>query len=144
MGVPDCETDMLRGADCGARPDLVGLLDAASSGRPARIRREDGALAVVDAERLRLVLAAQLDGRATVVAEAGGWSLFIPGTPVGVACATYEEAQREMVQALRDYSAHWQERLLAAPDRRDDWSLVQLVSLSSDEQLARWLGGDGR
>jgi hypothetical protein len=35
----------------------------------------------------------------------------------------------------------WQERLLDSPNHRENWGLVQLISLSNDEQLHTWLVG---
>ncbi|BCB87816.1 hypothetical protein [Phytohabitans suffuscus] len=39
-----------------------------------------------------------------------------------------------MVLALREYAEDWQERLLDAPNHAGNWGLVQLVSLSDDDQ----------
>jgi predicted RNase H-like HicB family nuclease len=127
-----------------ARAHLKDLLDAAERGRVATVRRDAGRTAVVDVERLRAVLAALIVPRTQVVAEAGGWSVFIPGLPVAADGATFEEAVIEMVDALRDYAEDWQERLLDAPNHRNNWGLVQLISLSTDAQLQDWLVGSGR
>lgn len=42
-------------------------------------------------------------------------------------------------ESLREYAEDWQARLLNAPNQQDNWGLVQLVSLSDDEQLKEWL-----
>lgn len=127
-----------------ARAHLKVLLDAATRGRPATLRRETERAAVVDAERLRYFLAAVVPSRAEVVAEDGGWSLFIPGAPVAADGSTFDEAVDEMVEALREYAVDWQDHLLDAPNHRDNWGLVQLVCLSDDAQLRDWLVGSGR
>jgi predicted RNase H-like HicB family nuclease len=127
-----------------ARAHLKDLLDAAERGRVATVRRDAGRTAVVDVERLRAVLAALITPRAQVVAEAGGWSVFIPGLPVAADGATFEEAVVEMIDALREYAEDWQEHLLDAPNHRNNWGLVQLISLSTDDQLRDWLVGTGR
>jgi hypothetical protein len=49
-----------------------------------------------------------------------------------------------MAGALREYAEDWQDRLLHAPNHRDNWALVQLITLSSDEQLREWLTGSPR
>lgn len=49
-----------------------------------------------------------------------------------------------MIDALREYADDWQDRLLDAPNHREHWGLVQLVSLSNDEQLRDWLIGATR
>ncbi|MFE7193388.1 prevent-host-death protein [Kitasatospora sp. NPDC057541] len=127
-----------------ARTHLKDLLDAAAEGRVATVRRESGRAAVVDVERLRHYLAMVCPSKAEVVAEADGWSVFIPGLPVAADGASFDEAMAEMVQALREYAEDWQDRLRTAPNHLDHWGLVQLVSLSDDEQLAAWLVGVAR
>ena len=124
-----------------ARAHLKDLLDAAERGRVATVRRDAGRTAVVDVERLRSSLASLSLWRAQVVAEAGGWSVFIPGLPIAADGATFDEAVVGMIDALREYAEDWQERLLDAPNHRNNWALVQLVTLSDDNQLRDWLVG---
>jgi len=123
------------------RAHFKELLDAAESGRPALVRRDGSPSAVVDAERLRTLLTDSLAAHPSAVAEGGGWSVFIPGVPVAADGATFDEAVEEMVDALREYAEDWQDHLLNAPNHRDNWALVQLVSLSEDDQLKKWLVG---
>ncbi len=123
-----------------ARQHLKDVLDAAASGRPVVVRRDNIATAVVDADRLRRLLG-QGYPRPEVVSEAGGWSVFIPGVPVAADGATFEEALGEMADALREYAEEWEGGLRHAPHHRDNWPLVQLVGLSSDQQLVDWIAG---
>jgi predicted RNase H-like HicB family nuclease len=125
------------------RAHLKDLLDAAERGRVATVRRDAGQSAVVDVERFRRFLASVSPARAETVAEAGGWSIFIPGLPIAADGATFDEAVGETIAALREYAEDWQERLLDAPNHRENWGLVQLISLSDDEQLRDWLAGSG-
>ena len=127
-----------------ARAHLKDLLDAAEKGRVATVRRDSATTAVVDVKRLRDFLASIVPSRAHVVPEAGGWSVFIPGLPVAADGSSFEEAVTEMVDALREYAEDWQDRLLDAPNHRDNWGLVQLISFSDDEQLRDWLVGDAQ
>jgi predicted RNase H-like HicB family nuclease len=127
-----------------ARAHLKDLLDAAERGRVATVRRDTASAAVLDVARLRHFLATVVPSRAQVVPEAGGWSVFIPGLPIAADGATFDEAVDEMVQALREYAEDWQDRLLDAPNHRDNWGLVQLISLSDDDQLREWLAGSPR
>jgi predicted RNase H-like HicB family nuclease len=127
-----------------ARAHLKDLLDAAERGRVATVRRDSAVAAIVDVERLRHFLTSVVPSRAQVVPEADGWSVFIPGLPVAADGATFDEAIGEMVVALREYADDWQERLLDAPNHRDNWGLVQLISFSDDEQLREWLVGAAR
>jgi predicted RNase H-like HicB family nuclease len=122
-----------------ARAHLKDLLDAAASGRVATVSRDTTSAAVVDSERLRYFLASLIQPRAKIVAEAGGWSVFLPVVGVSADGPTLDEAVDEMIDALREYADDWQDRLLHAPNHWDNWGLVQLVSLSDDGQLRDWL-----
>jgi len=73
-----------------------------------------------------------------------GWSVFIPGLPVSADGATFDEAITEMVDARREYAEDWQDRLLDAPNHRENWGPVQLISLSDDDQLREWIVGSAR
>jgi len=106
----------------------------------AKARRQSASPQVVDAARLRHFLATAVPSRAMVVAEDGGWSVFIPGLPIAANGSTFDEAIDEMVEALREYADDWQDRL-DAPNHRDNWGMVQLISLSDDDQLRDWLAG---
>ncbi|MGV9377544.1 prevent-host-death protein [Nonomuraea sp. NPDC003707] len=110
----------------------------------ATVRRESATTALVDVDRLRHHLAAFTPSRAQTVPEDGGWSIFIPGLPLAADGRTFDEAVIEMVDALREYAEDWQDRLLDAPDHRENWGLVQLISLSDDDQLREWLVGKAR
>jgi predicted RNase H-like HicB family nuclease len=125
-----------------ARAHLKDLLDAAADGVPSRLRRDTQRIAFVDAERLRHFLA-RLVTEAEVVPEAGGWSVFIPGASVAADGATFDEAIEETVDALREYAEDWTDHLRLAPNHREHWGLVQLVSLCDDGQLTEWLTGAG-
>jgi prevent-host-death family protein len=125
-----------------ARIHLKDLLDAAEEGKPATVVRESRRVAVVDAVRLRDYLARLGSLKVEAVAEADGWSLFLPGVPVATDGATFEEAVEEMIDALREYADDWAERLRVAPNHAGNWALVQLVSLSDDEQLRAWIVGE--
>jgi prevent-host-death family protein len=127
-----------------ARNKLKNLLDAAENGQVATVRRDAATAVVVDAERLRHFLASVVPSQAQVVQEAGGWSVFIPGLPVAADGGTFEEAITEMADALREYAEDWQDHLRHALNHRENWGLVQLISLSSDEQLREWLVGSPR
>lgn len=124
-----------------ARTHFKDLLDAAERGRLATVRRDTSTSAVVDVGRLRQFLAAVIPSRAQAVPEAGGWSVFVPGLPISADGATFDEAVVEMIDALREYAHDWQDRLLDAPNHRDHWGLVQMISLSDDDELRAWLLG---
>lgn len=122
-----------------AREHFKDFLDAADNGRPATVTRDDRRVAAVDADRLVTFLMQICPSNAQAVAENNGWSLFIPGLPVAADGATLDEAAEEMIDALRDYAQAWVDRLRLAPNHTDNWGLVQIVSLASDDQLREWL-----
>jgi hypothetical protein len=120
------------------RAHLRELLDAATRGFPAGLRRDEAGFAVVDAARLRHLLATHSQ-RPEVVAEAEGWSMFINDIPVAADGSTLGDAVEEMVDALREYAADWVDHLSTAPNHANNWWLVQFVEFSSDDELAEWL-----
>lgn len=133
-------TPLTFGSYSEARGHLKDVLDAADEGRPVVVSRDGAHAAVVDAGRLRYALA-RLCRPAQVVAEADGWSVFIPGLPVAADGSTLDEALGEMTDALREYAEDWSDRLRHAANHRDQWGLVQLVALSDDDELKEWLVG---
>ena len=122
-----------------ARQHFKDLVDAAVDGRPATLQRSGDRVALVDAERLRVLLASFCPAAAEIVAEAGHWSAFIPGLPISGSGSTYSGAVDDVILALRDYAADWTERLRFAPNHASNWAVVQLLDLSTDEQLRAWL-----
>jgi antitoxin (DNA-binding transcriptional repressor) of toxin-antitoxin stability system len=122
-----------------ARAHFSALIDAAEAGVPATVRRDKRRAAVVDADRLRHFLVSVRPARAEVVAESGGWSILLPGLPIAADGETFEEALDEMVAALREYAEDWADRLRHASNHEPNWGLVQIIDLSSDDQLRDWL-----
>ena len=124
------------------RSHLREVLDTAEAGLPIGIRRHDKQIALIESSRLQEIL---MDSRRLrrpeTVAEAGGWSVFLPGTPVAADGTDLDEAVHEFVSALREYAEDWQEWLRFAPNHRHNWPLVQLASLASDADLAEWVSG---
>lgn len=89
-------------------------------------------------------MASLVQSNASVVPEAGRWSVFIPRLPVAAAGATVDEAIAEMVDALREYVDDWQDHLFDSPNHIANRGLVELIALSDDEQLKSWLVGERR
>lgn len=123
-----------------ARKEFKEVLDDAESGRPVGVQRRERRVAVVDAEGLRNALAHSRDvPQPVAVAEAGGWSIMLPGAPVAADGADFDEAIDEFVLALREYAVDWVERLHLVPNHARHWALIQFVAFSTDEQLAAWI-----
>lgn len=124
-----------------ARDHLKEVLDTADRGEPVVVRRQGHDAAVVSAERLRDLLLHRCPPDARVVPGAGRWSVFLPGLPIAADGSTLDEALDEMVLALREYAEDWRDHLKDVPNHRENWALVQLVSLSDDAQIKEWLAG---
>jgi Antitoxin of toxin-antitoxin, RelE / RelB, TA system len=122
-----------------ARTNLRDLLDTAHTGRVTTVDRDRERFAVVDADVLRTQLAELRPSGAVVTAEGGGWSAFLPGVPVSGEGVDLDSALGDLIEALREYAADWNDRLLDAPNHRGNWALVVLTELSDDAQLKGWL-----
>lgn len=124
-----------------ARQHLRAVLDAASSGFVTTIDRDDERFLVVSAQRQREDLATLRPANAAVVAEGGGWAVVLPGLPVHGDGDTFDDAIDDAVLALREYAEDWNARLRNAPNHRQHHAVVELVELSTDEQLRDWILG---
>jgi hypothetical protein len=123
-----------------ARAGLRVMLDAAVTGRAATVRREAVVIALVAADDLRKALA-RCSPAPEVVCEDGQWSVLFSGYPLAGEGSTLEEAVEDTVTVLREYAEDWVDHLRNAPNHAGNWGFVQLVQLSSDEQLSSWLVG---
>lgn len=124
------------------RRRLREVLDAAEAGKAAGIERRGSRVALVERDRLHCLLADSWRlGRPEAVAEAGGWSMFLPGTPIAADGADLDEAVEEFIEALREYAQDWEERLRLTPNHEHLWPLVLFVSMSSDAEIASWVHG---
>ncbi len=125
-----------------ARANIKDILDASQSGRAVSVERGSRTFAVVDGERLRKHFASTVSAKPEAVMDDGAWVMTIPGLPIAVEATLYEDAITELVDALREYAEDWHGRLGQAPNHSGNWGLVQLVELSTEEQLKQWLTGN--
>lgn len=125
-----------------SRRRLREVLDAAEAGKPTGIERRGSKVALVERNRLQGLLTDSWRlGRPEAVAEAGGWSVFLPGTPIAADGADLDVAVDEFIEALREYAQDWEERLRLATNHEHLWPLVLFVSMSSDSELTSWVHG---
>jgi predicted RNase H-like HicB family nuclease len=123
-----------------ARSGFKDLLNGAADGTPVTVKRDGERFAVVDASRLRYSLMS-VAAKAQIVSEDDGWSLYFPGLPIAAEGDSLDEVFADAIIVLREYAEDWVERLHAAPNHSANWGLVQLVALSSDNELLDWLKG---
>lgn len=121
------------------RKHLRSVLDSAHAGRVTTVQRDAERFSVVAADRLVSKLMRLRPGQAVVVAEGGGWSAVLPGLPVHGDGPSFDEAIDDLLDALREYAEDWNARLLSASNHRDNWDVVQIVTLASDDQLRSWV-----
>lgn len=124
-----------------ARQNLRAVLDAASAGLVTTVTRDGERYLVVPAEQLREQLVGLRPAKAEVIAEGGGWVVVLPGLPVHGDGETFDAALDDAVVALREYAEDWNDRLRRAPNHAQHRAVVELVELSTDEQLRDWLVG---
>lgn len=115
------------------------MLDAARRGVVTTIDRDRERYVLVTAEQQRSDLASLRLARAQVVAEGGGWAIVLPGLPVHGDGSSFDEAIDDAIEALREYAEDWNDRLHAVPNHARHRVVVELVELSTDEQLREWL-----
>jgi predicted RNase H-like HicB family nuclease len=126
-----------------ARDHLSAALTYADSGVLVIFKRAHHQHAMIAAAPLRHFLVSTLPSRAVIARDEHGWSVYLPDQPIAADGATLDDALDQMVEALRTYAAAWQHVLRQAPNHADNWGLVQLIELSTDEQLRDWLNGTG-
>lgn len=126
-----------------ARRQLRSVLDAARLGLVTTIDRDRERFVVLTADHLRRDLARLRPAGAQVLAEGGGWAAMLPDVPVHGEGDTFDSAVDDLVDALRDYAADWNTRLHRAPNHSVHRAVVELVELSSDDQLRVWIRGPG-
>ena len=52
-------------------------------------------------------------------------------------------ALMDLVLSLREYADDWEDRLEFASNHSGNWGLIQLITLSTVEQLVEWLERGG-
>lgn len=124
-----------------ARQNFRAVLDAAEAGLVTTVTRDSEQYLVVPAKQLRDELAALRPSKAEVLAEGGGWAVILPGLPVHGDGETFDAALDDTITALREYAEDWNDRLRTAPNHAPHRPVVELVELSTDDQLRDWLLG---
>jgi hypothetical protein len=71
-----------------------------------------------------------------------GVSMWLPGLPVSAA-PEFGDAVNSFLEALRAYADLWVDDLRRYPNHEDNWTLVNLVLLSDDDEMRKHIFGDG-
>ncbi|MEO7123091.1 MAG: hypothetical protein ABI400_08265 [Lacisediminihabitans sp.] len=124
-----------------ARKSLKAILDTVEDGAMVTIQRGSRAAVVADRDRYRELLLMAVPPTAKVVAEHGAWVIMIPDTPLAAEGESLDAAIDDLIENLREYASEWAEHFASAPNHKDNWALVQLVNLSTDDGLRDWLTG---
>jgi hypothetical protein len=122
-----------------ARQDFSRFLHSVIDSQVVTVQTSGHVVALVDANVLREHLSSVVTANAQVYEEDGAIAIVLPGRPFAVETSSLAESLDEMVDVLREYTSDWQDRLRSAPNHSGNWALVQLVELSSDEELIQWL-----
>ena len=132
-------------------PGSFGLDDFSKYGRLAKSYDGHPCYRFVEGDAkdtaLMRELASDVDQVVASAAMIGGISYFhefaydLIAENERILASTFDAAINEMIDALREYAEDWQDHLLDAPNHRDNWGLVQMICLSTDDQLREWLVG---
>lgn len=126
-----------------ARAHLKDVFDATTRGRTVTLRRDGDVVAVTPVDRLRDYFSRTVAPRISVARESDIVVAIMEGRPFAAEGATIDDAIDELIDVLREYAEDWETRLQQAPNHQAAWGLVQLVRLSSDDQLKAWMFSDG-
>lgn len=126
-----------------ARTHFKDVLDASESGRSVTVSRDGQVSVVMQAEHLRKFFSRTVSPRVELATEDGRVIALMSGRPFVSEGATVDDALADLLDSLREYAEDWETRLQHAPNHRDNWALVQLVKLSSNEELLEWFERGG-
>ena len=126
-----------------ARVHLKEVLDRADRGQIVTIARGHEKSAVLSADKLRELLTQTVRPQIQVAHEDDRIIVFMESRPFVSEGLTVDDALDDLIESLREYAEDWVEHLSGAPNHAGNWALVELVTLSSDQQLRDWFERDG-
>lgn len=127
----------------GARAHFRDMLDATADGRTVTVARDGHLSAMLPVERLRGYFFQTVSPRVSVFREDGHVVALMADRPFAAEGSTIADALVDLVLILREYAEDWYARLRHAPNHQGAWGLVQLIRLSTDEELLDWLDHGG-
>jgi hypothetical protein len=126
-----------------ARIHFKDMLDATADGRTVTVARDGQLSAMLPVERLRDYFFRTVSPRVSVFREGGRVVALMEGRPFVSEGADVEGALDDLLLTLREYAEDWNARLRHAPNHQASWGLVQLITLSTDDELRDWLERGG-
>ena len=126
-----------------ARTHLKDVLDSNARGITVTVRRDEQVSAVVPANRLRDYFFRTVTPRVRLVAEDDRVVALMEGRPFVSEGADVDDALADLALTLREYAEDWEERLQYASNHTQQWALVQLIKLSTDDELSEWFKRGG-
>lgn len=126
-----------------AREKLKDVLDAVDQGKTVTLAREGSVSIVVPLERLRDYFFRTVSPKISVFKEKGITVALMTDRPFAAEGVDVDSALSELIIVLREYASDWEQRLKDAPNHKQNWALVQLIKVSTDEQLLDWFSHGG-
>ena len=126
-----------------AREHFKDMLDATADGRTVTVARDGQLSAMLPVDRLRDYFSRTVSPRVSVYREGDHVVAAMEGRPFVSEGTDVDGALDDLVLTLREYAEDWNDRLRHAPNHQTAWGLVQLVTLSTDDELREWLERGG-
>jgi hypothetical protein len=95
-------------------------------------------------EQLREHLSHVISPAVRILHENGRVIALMDGRGLASEGTTLEDVLHDLVLTLREYSQDWDDRLKHAPNHVHNRDLVQLIALSTDDELIQWLNWGGK
>ena len=127
-----------------ARSAISEIYNTAERNLVVGITREnDVPVAVIRQDHLKTALQALclLEPQVRFSSD-GAVSMWLDGLPVSGQGESFDAAGQDLIDSLRDYAKTWIEDLRDYPNHKDRWDVVNLVLLSSDDELRAFLFGN--
>lgn len=122
-----------------ARSNLKKVFDTAEQGKSVTLGRNGEVVIALPAELVRRHFEETIEAKVEVeVTKEATW-LLCEKLPFHSEGKDFDSALDDMVLVLREYAEDWEDHLFSASNHADYWGLVQLIKLSTDEQLKTWL-----
>jgi hypothetical protein len=122
-----------------ARTNLRSLLSRSQAGGLSLIESGTNSVSMVSTAHLRDYLSETVRLHPRVHREDGAIVLVCDGLPFAAEASTLSDAVDQLVEDLIDYAAEWPENYSQAVNHRENWALVQLVSIMDPEQVREFV-----